>query len=103
MNGGRQIKPALPVIDGFRVICYSPIDERHRFTGKTKQIVGDRLMGAMSGLAICQPNGSSEFYLFGCDADWSVVTDTLHESLDEAKRQAEFEYDGIGKTWSYVR
>jgi hypothetical protein len=57
-------------------------------------------MEAMAGLAICQPTGTQEFYLFGCDSDWNVVSDTWHQSLNEAKEQAEFEYEGISKTWS---
>jgi hypothetical protein len=93
------MKPAPKIVGTFPVVCYSPIDERHRFTAKTEQIVSGQLMGAMAGLAICQPSGSVGFYLFGCDADWNVVTDTWHQSLDEAKEQAEFEYEGIGKTW----
>ena len=56
-------------------------------------------MGAMSGLAICQPTEGRDFFLFGCDGDWNVITDTWHQTLDEAKKQAEFEYEGIGKTW----
>ena len=59
-------------------------------------------MGAMAGLAVCQPADAEEFYLFGCDSGWNVVSDTWHQSLDEAKKQAEFEYEGISKTWSYV-
>jgi hypothetical protein len=58
-------------------------------------------MGAMSGLAVGQPTEAQGCYLFGCDSDWNVVTDTWHESVDEAKEQAEFEYEGISKTWSY--
>jgi hypothetical protein len=38
-------------------------------------------------------------FLFGYDSGWNVVTDTWHRNLDEAKTQAEFEYEGIGKTW----
>jgi hypothetical protein len=30
------------------------------------------------------------------------VTDTWHETLDEAKEQAEYEYEGIRNTWIYV-
>ena len=56
----------------------------------------------MSGLANCQPPGSRKFYLFGCDDDWNVVTDTWHQTLADAKEQAEFEYEGISNTWSYV-
>jgi len=82
------------------VICYSPIDERHRFTANTRQIVAGRLIGAMSGLAICQYPGDDSFYLFGCDADWSNVTDTWSQTLEDAKRQAEFEYEGVSATWT---
>jgi hypothetical protein len=53
----------------------------------------------MAGLAICQYPGMSEFYLFGCDAEWNTVTDTFHETLEEAKHQAEFEYEGTRTTW----
>ena len=96
------MKPAPQLIGGYRVVCYSPIDERHHFTGNTRQIVKGRLIGAMAGLAICQPSKSSDYYLFGCDADWNVVTDTWHQSLEKAKDQAEFEYRGIVRTWNYV-
>jgi hypothetical protein len=89
------------MIGGYRVICYTPIDDRHRFTGKTRQAVRGKLMGAMSGLAICQPGEALEFYLFGCDADWNVVTDTWHRSLEEAKDVAEFQYEGVSETWKY--
>ena len=81
------------------MICYAPIDERHRFTGNCKQVVDGRLMGAMAGLAIAQYDGATGFYLFGCDADWECVTDTLHQTLDDAKCQAEFEYEGVSQTW----
>ena len=80
-------------------MCYSPIDARHRFTGACKQIVAGQLMGAMAGLAICQYDGDSAFYLFGCDAEWQSITDTWHQTLDDAKHQAEFEYEGVSKTW----
>jgi hypothetical protein len=33
------------------------------------------------------------------DKDWQFITDTWHESLEEAFRQAEFEYEGVSKTW----
>ena len=90
------------IIGGARVICYSPIDERHSFTGKTRQIVAGQLIGAMSGLAICQYPDEDCFYLFGCDADWGTVTDTWHQTLDEALHQAEFEYAGVSSTWTYL-
>lgn len=96
------MKTAPKTVGTFPVVCYSPIDERHRFTANTKQWVGDTLMGAMVGLAICQPTGARGFFLFGCDSEWGVLTDTWHQSLDEAKDQAEYEYEGIRQTWIHV-
>ena len=93
------MKPCPPTIGGARVVCYTPIDERHRFTGACKQIVAGQLMGAMAALAICQYEGETAFYLFGCDAEWREITDGWHQTLEEAKRQAEFEYSGVTKTW----
>jgi hypothetical protein len=81
------------------VICYTPIDKRHRFTGACEQIVEGKLYGPMDGLAICYQEAENAYYLFGCDAEWECVTDTWHESLADAKLQAEFEYEGISKTW----
>ena len=95
-------KPVPAVIGGYKVVCYASIDSSHRFTGKTKQIVRGELMGAMSGLAICKPDKTDEFYLFGCDSKWNVVTDTWHQSLSEAMEQAEFEYEGVTQAWRYV-
>ena len=93
------MKPCPSILGGARVVCYSPIDDRHRFTGACKQIVAGQLMGAMSGLAVCQYDGESAFYLFGCGPEWQTITDTWHQSLDEAKAQAECEYQGISQTW----
>jgi hypothetical protein len=96
------MKPVPKNIDGARVICYSPIDERHHFTTNTRQIVAGQLLGSMAGLAICQYPDDNAFYLFGCDANWSSVTDTWHQTLDDAKHQAEFEYEGVSTTWTDV-
>src|SRR5688572_4558478 len=88
-----------PMIAGARVICFTGIDQRHRFTGNCKHGIGNQVIGQMDGLAICQYEGEKEFYLFGCDAGWQCVTDTLHPTLEDAKFQAEFEYEGVSKTW----
>jgi hypothetical protein len=55
-----------------------------------------------AGLAICQYDGEDAFYLFGCDANWNAVTDTWHQTVDEAKEQAEFRYKGASHTGQSV-
>jgi hypothetical protein len=94
-------KPVPETIGGARVIGCSPIDDRHHFTGNTRQIVAGQVIGAMSGVAICQYEGENCFYLFGCDAEWRTTTDTWHQTFEDALRQAEFEYAGVSLTWTY--
>jgi hypothetical protein len=53
----------------------------------------------MAGLAICQYPGDTAYYLFGCDEAWRTITDTWHETLQRAREQAEFEYEGVTSTW----
>ena len=36
-------------------------------------------------LAIAQYDGDDYFYLFGCDADFEVISDSLHDSPKECK------------------
>jgi hypothetical protein len=95
------MKSAPRSIGGAKVICFTPIDSRHRHTGNCRQIVAGVLQGAAAGLAICQYEGQDGYYLFGCNAEWDSVTDTWHQTLEEAKEQAEFEYEGVSETWAH--
>jgi hypothetical protein len=88
------------LIGGALVIHWSLIDERHHPTGACQHVVAGSLRGPASGLAICQNERDGSYYLFGCDAAWHPVTDTWHETLEEALEQAELEYEGVGQTWS---
>jgi hypothetical protein len=86
-------------LEGARVICYAVIDDRCRPTGSCGHHVGGQLMGPARGLAICQYESEDAYYLFYCDESWRTVTDGWHQSLEDAKRQAEFEYQGISNLW----
>jgi hypothetical protein len=86
-------------IGGANVVCFTPIDSRRRHTGNCRQIVAGALQGTAAGLTICQYEGKDSFYLFGCDENWNSVTDTWHQTLENAKHQAEFEYEGVSNTW----
>jgi hypothetical protein len=75
--------PAPPKIDGATVVCFTPIDHRHRHTGACRQIVAGALQGSAAALAICKYDGDAGYLLFGCDRDWQSVTDTWHPTLSE--------------------
>ena len=89
-------------LGGARLVRWSPIDNRHRPTGNCRHIVLGVLEGVAGGVAIGQYAGETAYYLFGCDAEWNTLTDTWHETLEDALRQAESEYEGVSQTWKIV-
>ncbi len=97
------MKPAPEKIDKAHVICFASIDSRVQSTGNCKHTVGGVRQSPASGLAICQYENAGGFYLFSCDSQWNCITDTYHETLEEAKQQAEFEYAGVSKVRQATR
>jgi glycosyltransferase involved in cell wall biosynthesis len=79
------------------VLCFANVDSRCRWTQNCRHHRNEEVLGRSPNLAICGWEGI--FYLFGCDAMWAPLTETLHESIEEAKQQAEFEYAGVGSCW----
>ena len=86
-------------IDDAALLVYSPIDDRHTPTDESKHYAAGQLTPTPAALAICRYEDANAFYLFGCDENWEVITDSCHLSLDEAKDQAEREYNGVSATW----
>ena len=82
------------------VLFSTPIDDRHRYPASA-----GRSLGACPGdlpwtCDLPVHEGDRGFYLLGCDHEWKAVTDTWHQTLQEAMAQAEFEYEGVPRTWS---
>ena len=88
-------------LDGAVVLYYAVIDQRHTPTGNTRHTVAGEPLGTASRLAICRYDEGS-FYLFYCDENWNVRTDTYHTTLQDSMAQAEFEYAGVTSTWVKV-
>ena len=87
------------IIGGLETDFYSPIDERHCNSGHATHVRnGTVTHPTVKGLAICKL-GSNSFYLFGCDENWNVLTDSIHESLNDAEDVAETECEGVIATW----
>jgi hypothetical protein len=74
------------------VICTADLTETAA-TGRTLHTGLE--VGNFAALAIAKYPKDSGFYLFYCDADWGVVTDTYHASVENAVGQAQFEFSGV--------
>ncbi|HEX8002066.1 MAG TPA: hypothetical protein VF519_05170 [Mycobacteriales bacterium] len=64
-------------------------------SGRTRHVVYGEPQGTFAALAIARYDSDPACYLFYCDADWRVVTDTCHDTIEGALAQAEFEYPGV--------
>ncbi|MFB7877595.1 hypothetical protein ACFC06_20295 [Nocardia sp. NPDC056064] len=85
----------IPVlIDGARVLRVADISALVP-TGRTRHIVFGAFVDRFDRLAIARYDGADGFYLFYCDAEWNCITDTYHDDVASAIRQAEFEYGAV--------
>jgi hypothetical protein len=82
-----------------QVVAFTPIGSTHHRTGKARHLIGGRQLGSAAGLAIARYEGEAGYYLFYCDGYWNPFANTWHETVDDAKQAAEFEYEGVSQTW----
>lgn len=88
-----------PILDRAQVLRYAILDRGVTRTVATIHRVRSVVMGPAEALAICTYADENGYYLFYCDSEWNVVTDTFHESLERAIHQAEYEYMGLAFSW----
>jgi hypothetical protein len=72
----------------------------HLSTGRTKHYSNDQLLPAAKKLRIAKFGGDRGYYLYYLDENDEEMTDTYHETIESAMRQAEFEYNIKPHEWS---
>jgi len=73
--------------------------QSHARTGKTKHFKNGTEVQEPVELRIVKYPNDSGYYLFYCDENGKEITDTYHDSLDEAKSQAEWEFNVKSYEW----
>jgi len=86
-------------IGAAEVITYTTIDQGQRRTNRPRQLVGGKPLGSAAGFVIGRYTGEPGYYLFYCDADWNPFNNSWHETVEDAKRTVEFEYEGVPQVW----
>lgn len=79
------------IIDGATVLQVADLSQASP-TGRTRHVVGDDEVRTFAALALVRHGSDPGIYLLYCDDEWRAVTDTYHESVDQAVAQAEFEF-----------
>lgn len=82
------------VIDGAQVKFVALLGREQVATGATHHSVAD-FPQQVAALAIAQYEDDVSVYLFYCNSEWEVVSDTCHESVAAAIAQAEWEFERL--------
>ena len=96
--------PPPPVLDFARLIAWAVVDSSVRWTGRQKLFVGDKNLGAVPRLAICQNVSGplTDVLLFHCNDEWDVLGVSGAKSHEEVRQMAERAYEGINAKWQEV-
>jgi hypothetical protein len=83
----------------YRVLWRIRLAEGHTPTGRTRHTVGGTPAPLPAELRIVQYAGDQGYYLFYCDESGKEFTDTYHETVEEAKAQAKWEFEVGPEEW----
>jgi ClpX C4-type zinc finger len=91
-----------PVLDGARVLAYAVLDESVQWTGRQILLVGDKELGPVPRLALCQnvSGDLKDILVFHCSNEWEVLGVSGSKTLDAAKASAERAYRGVSAKWN---
>ena len=85
-------------------IIYREIDlgQKHKPTGKTKHYRGAGELPKPAHLKIVRYSGDPGYLLLYLDKDGNEMTDTYHETLEDALEQANWEFGIEAEEWKII-
>lgn len=89
---------------GYLILKEITLDEvKHKVTGFTRHFVGgEQVESTIKSLKIIQIPPETAFYLLYFNKDGKELTDTWHQSLEDAMDQARFEFNVNTEEWKDV-
>ena len=84
------------------VVARVKLQSHHVPTGRTHHVIAGEAMAAPAQLRVTRWADDAGFYLMYCDAEGQEMTDTWHETLEKAFRQAQFEFGVTPAEWDIV-
>ena len=86
----------------YHLLCTIRLSAKHASTESTRHHLGNTELPAHTELRIMQYPEDSGYYLLYCNKDGAEITDTYHDSANEAKSQAQFEFNVKPEEWETV-
>ncbi|MEO1699005.1 MAG: hypothetical protein AAFU73_17060 [Planctomycetota bacterium] len=82
-----------------RTLLWTPIDARHRPTGRAVHRAPGGVLGPARGLRIVRQHRERSVHLFHCDETWGGFANSFFATVADALRQAASEFEGVDRTW----
>jgi hypothetical protein len=86
----------------YRFVQQVRLSPWHQPTGKTRHHHGAAELPVAVVLKIARYDDAEGFYLLHFDADGNELTDTFHESVEDARAQADWEYEVKPYEWETI-
>lgn len=75
------------------------LKEKHKRTGKTRHYRKSEILSSPKYLYIVQYEEDEGYYLLHIDGEGNELTDTFHETLNDAFEQAKWEFNIFEAEW----
>jgi hypothetical protein len=82
-----------------KILLKVTLTEKYQPTGRTVHRRDGALIRVPSALAIAQLAGDPGFYLYYFDSNGKELTDTYHLTIEQAQKQASFEFGVEESDW----
>ena len=97
-----MIPKQYPQMAEYIILKHVVLGSKHVATGQTRHYLGTEILPLPSELSIAQYPGDSGFYLLYFDSSGKELTDTYHDSVENAMAQADFEFQVKPSDWQDV-
>jgi hypothetical protein len=96
--------PPIICVNDRVLLQYAVLNDSVGFNaGHGLMFVGEKEIGRVPCLAICQDKDSTQFMLYYCDSDWSPMGIASYDTIAAAKKRAERIYPGSSGCWNEAR
>jgi hypothetical protein len=82
-----------------KILFKITLTDKHKPTGRTVHTSNGRLLDPPKALAIAQFPKDPGFYLYYLDSNGKEQTDTYHSTIEQAKKQATYEFGVEEADW----
>jgi hypothetical protein len=99
-NGRTKNAPPRITLNDRKLLFHAELDESVGFReGHRLVFIDDKELWKVPCLAICSQRDSPQHALYFCDEEWHVIGVAMTDTVDDAKKRAEYIFPGSAQRW----